>query len=106
MANDIKSSVSTLAVEIYDAFSGIICDQRHKECNPTQRLQKLVVDTVQCRQSAFTSNYLKHIKERRNKLGLANSKSAQGTNDKEVSRVRAITSRRPQDTTVIPEGVS
>jgi hypothetical protein len=98
--------VSTLAVEIFNAFGGIICDQRHKECNPTQRLQTLVVDTVQCRQSAFTSNYLKHIKERRDKLGLADSKSAQGTNDKEVGRVRAITSRRPRDTTVIPEGVS
>jgi hypothetical protein len=81
-AANIRDSVSTLAVEIFDALGDIICDQRHKECNPAPRIQKLVADTVQRRQSAVTSNYLKYMKERRKELGLAN-KSAQMTNKKE-----------------------
>ena len=45
-AANIRDSVSMLAIEIFDALGDIICDQRHKECNPTPRVQNLGADTV------------------------------------------------------------
>jgi hypothetical protein len=73
-ADAVRSSVKTLVLEILNSLNGIICDSRHKECNPAQRLQTLAVDTVQNCPSPLTSDHTKYLRSRRAELGLANYK--------------------------------
>jgi hypothetical protein len=72
-ADDINSSISTLAEEIMGSLGNIICDQRHNSCNPAEKLTRRVVNHVQRRQSPVISRDMEYLKNRQAELGLADS---------------------------------
>lgn len=72
-AGKVKTSIRKLIVEVFDSLGGIICYKSHTQCNPAERLQRLVLDTYQKRQSVVTPDDLQRMRERREELGLADT---------------------------------